>query len=247
MKTRSKKILFTSKELKDNDLLDCFAACYIKDGYIEINQNGTVSKLVAINKLDAKLRVSHHFELVIASLCITYYFLKEYHRNIEVNDELLLNALNSYNGLEHRFELLYDNSNVKIINDSAASTPESVIYAIDSCDMLPLTLILGGGGHKNLSFEKLSQRLVQDNIHVVLYRNDSTSDIILKLLSNLKYNNYTVINSLKEATLLGLNKVQEESGTLLLSPGCSGAPYFTDMFERGNLFKKFVKELINGN
>ncbi len=245
--TKSKKVLFTSEELKDNDLPNYFAVCFIKDGYITLNQNGDFYKLAPVNQLNTTLRVSHHFELVVASICTAYYYIKEFYINIELNENLLLKALNSYNGLEHRFELLNTNSNFAVINDSAASTPESVMFAIESCDKLPITLIIGGGGHKNLSFEKLSHRLVQSNINVVLYRNDSTSEIILKLLSNLKYDNYTIVDSLKEATSVGLKKAQDENGTLLLSSGCSGAPYFTDMFERGNLFKKYVNELIHGN
>lgn len=245
--SNSKKILFTSDEFDENELPECFAWCCLKDGYITMIQNNTQIQLVSINQLNPKLRISHHFELVIASVCIVYIYLKEYYSSIGLNENKFSEALNSYNGLEHRFELLKTNSKATVINDSAASTPESVLFAIESCSKLPVTLILGGGGHKNLSFERLAEKIVSNKIHVILFQNDQTSELILRLLSNLKYDNYTFVNSLNEATRVGYKQIEKEEGTLLLSSGCSGAPYYTDMFERGKLFKQYINEIIYGN
>ncbi|MCK5029415.1 MAG: UDP-N-acetylmuramoyl-L-alanine--D-glutamate ligase [Bacteroidales bacterium] len=247
LQSNSKKILFTSDELDENKLPECFALCCLKNGFITMIQDKAQIQLVSINQLNPKLLISHHFELVIASICIAYIYLNEYYSSIVIDENKLSKALNSFNGLEHRFELLKTNSKATVINDSAASTPESVVFALDSCRKLPVSLILGGGGHKNLSFEKLAEKIVINKIHVILFQNDSTSELISRLLCNLKYNNYTFVDSLKEATKIGYKQAVMDKGTLLLSSGCSGAPYFTDMFERGKLFKQYINEIIYGN
>ena len=38
------------------------------------------------------------------------------------------------------------------------------------------------------------------------------------------------------AVEFGLSALQGKKGTLLLSPGCSGAPKYVDLFERGDIF-----------
>jgi UDP-N-acetylmuramoylalanine--D-glutamate ligase len=243
----AKKILFTSEEIVQSTLPESVDICFVHQGYITLIMNGVNLKLVRFEQLEPQLRIKHHFELVIAAICIVYVYLIKFHDNYSIDGNDLLEALNSYKGIEHRFEIVFNNTHCTIINDSAASTPESAICALQACRHKKIILIAGGGGHKNLSYLNLVNEIINRKVFVILFNNDDTSIIFKQYFDDVKYDKYHFVDSLKEACKMAYYLVQKEDATLLMSPACSGAPFFRDMFERGSLFKKYIFKLLDEN
>ncbi len=68
-------------------------------------------------------------------------------------------ALCAFAGLEHRLEFVRQRRGVRFLNDSIATTPESVMVAVDAFTE-PKVFILGGYD-KHLSFDPLAEHLVR--------------------------------------------------------------------------------------
>ncbi len=239
LKCYAKKILFAYDEKHIKRHQDYYGACFLRDNNIIIRIGIDEHKIISLDNINPELLLSHRLELLIASVCTVYFFIKEYQENIDLQEEKIEYALNSFPGLENRYETIVDETGFKVINDSSASTPESVIKAIEATKICPIVLIAGGGGHKNLNFDELTQKIVDKNIQVILYNNDATSDIFIKHFINSNYKRYKSVDTLKRAVEAAFNEIKNRKGTVLLSPGCSGAPFFRDMFERGELFKNY--------
>ena len=209
---------------------------------IIIKEGDKIIEIIALNALQGELKIPHHLTLLLASICNVYFYLKHTQSPL-FSHTLLHDAIKRFKGLSHRFECIPPPGAYTIINDSSASTPESVLLALEVPLPEPVVLLMGGGNHKNLSFDNVVKKIIKKKIYVVLLENDSTSLLIKNHFVNKKYKKYTLISSFKEAVVYALSVLKKsERGSLLLSPGCSGAPYFKDMFERGNLFKKYINE-----
>jgi UDP-N-acetylmuramoylalanine--D-glutamate ligase len=79
-------------------------------------------------------------------------------RILGVPQELAREALTQYRALPHRLELVRELDGVRFYNDSIATTPESVIAAIDS--FAEAKVLILGGYDKKISFAELADRVV---------------------------------------------------------------------------------------
>jgi len=128
---------------------------------------------------------------------------------------------------------------VTYLNDSAASTPESVELALQALSG-PIALIFGGGGDKKLSYERLAQAIAERVDHLIVFEGDGIAARVLPLLHTYK-GRLATVRAMDEAVVEGQQALAAlGGGTLLLSSGCSGWPRFPDMFVRGRLFCEAV-------
>ena len=219
--------------------------CFIADGMIHIRGNGIKTGIIPVSELPEEFIPHQHLALLLASLCSVYFYIKRCNLNL-FDTAKIVQAIRSFEGVPHRFETIYKDDRYMVINDSSASTPESVLYALQNELRQPVALMMGGGHHKNLSFEKVIAQIIKKNIKVLLLKDDLTSDILREHFNKAGYADFVTETSFRSAvekaySLLTSNK----EGTILLSPGCSGSPYFTDMFERGDRFRKYIAEIIS--
>ena len=150
-------------------------------------------------------------------------------------------GLVSFPGLPHRFQHLPSPEGFFIINDSAASTPDSALLALSAVQEDPLVLIAGGGGHKDLDFSRFASAAVEKAVQIILFDGDPASGRLLEQRAVRKFGNVKIASKMGEAVEIGFDTLRQTGrGTLLLSPGCSGAPFFRDMFDRGEQFIKAV-------
>lgn len=149
-------------------------------------------------------------------------------------------GLASFPGLAHRMELLPAPRGYVIINDSAASTPESALLALAEVRQRPLALIAGGGGVKNLDLAGFAAAAAGAEL-LILFRDDPASEALRTFPEVAGKPGLQCAATMEEAVETGLAFLRRAGGgTLLLSPGCSGAPFFPDMFVRGELFRAAV-------
>ncbi|NJO88872.1 MAG: UDP-N-acetylmuramoyl-L-alanine--D-glutamate ligase, partial [Chloroflexia bacterium] len=235
------KTFYSRSDLSFVSLRRNESACYIQSDMIFYKDNNICEEIGNIIDLKS-IYAEHQLELVLASVCITITYLRR--NNFTLNNDILaiiLEGIKAFKGLEHRFETIYNSGKLLVINDSAASTPESTIKAIESIGN-ELILITGGGGHKNLDYSQLAKKILQMDIQTILFANDEPSEILIKLFNQYKYTNYTIVRDLKMAVKIAYDMTVEDSEKtiILFSPACSGYPMYTDMFVRGIMFKQAV-------
>lgn len=149
-------------------------------------------------------------------------------------------AMRSYRGLEHRIEFVAEKNGVVFINDSKATTIESVLAAVDSCQSRlaergRLHLLLGGRD-KNLPWEELTK--LRENPNLVFHffgEYGPEAQKKSKLLGNSS-----------DKLSIALNTASSQIGpgdVVLLSPGGSSLDEFKSFEERGDFFKNWVKSL----
>ncbi|MEW6616304.1 MAG: UDP-N-acetylmuramoyl-L-alanine--D-glutamate ligase [Thermodesulfobacteriota bacterium] len=145
-------------------------------------------------------------------------------------------ALNSFDGLEHRMEFVEEISGVKYYNDSKATNIGAVEKALESFKQ-PIILI-AGGRDKGTGYESLNE-LVKRRVKKLILIGEAR-EIIFKSLGSMT-------QSLKADTLeeaVELAWLQSSNGdVVLLSPACSSYDMFNNYEERGEVFKATVRKL----
>ncbi len=209
--------------------------CFVEDGWITWRDTEVV-KLIRRDSLPEHMAVPVHFDLIPPAVCCAVASGAD---TLSVSD-----GTATFPGIPHRFQFAGRYGKISFINDSAATTPDSVIRAIMNLDGGKLVLIAGGGGHKNLDYGPLASIIRMRAHRVILFGDDPASARLRRELNGINEDRLRVAVNMAEAVDIGINCLDpDEGGTLLLSPGCSGAPFFVDLFERGEQFISCIKAL----
>lgn len=147
-----------------------------------------------------------------------------------------LQALTTFTGLAHRFQLAYDHNGVRWINDSKATNVGSTEAALNGLHVdSTLHLLLGGDG-KSADFSPLNRYLQGNNIHLYCFGRDGAE------LAALRPEAATRTNTMEEAMRIIADKVQP-GDMVLLSPACASLDQFKNFEQRGDVFTRLAKEL----
>jgi len=164
-----------------------------------------------------------------------------------IEPSVIQTALYEFKGLEHRLELVRELDGVRYFNDSLATTPESVMVAIDSFSE-PLVLILGGYD-KKISFTALADKLVNTpNVKAAILigqvRDKLTFEIQQgKQRARVEFPECILADSLTEAVTLARQQVQP-GAVVLLSPACASYDMFQNFRQRGEKFRRLVRDFV---
>lgn len=231
IKSVSKKYFFSSTQSPMNKDL---SGSFIQNNKIVWKDGATTTEVISIDSLPEHLRVPLHLNLILPAVCLAVA------KGIDVNR--IAEGISSFPGIPHRFQLVAKKDNLSFINDSAATTPNSVIKALDSVRKGKIVLIAGGGGHKNLNYADMVTKISKKTELVVLFKNDPASTKIREELKKINFSNFEIAKDMQEAVTIAKQHIKDgEEATILLSPGCSGAPFFVDLFQRGN---QFISEVL---
>jgi len=158
-------------------------------------------------------------------------------RAAEIKNDAIRESLQSFEGVEHRLEIVRIVDGVKYINDSKATNINAVWFALDSF-RVPLTLIIGGRDKGNNYADLIPQ--IKEKVHTVIAIGES-QDKIEEQLGDLPLDIFKV-NSLAEAVRKSA-KVARKGEVVLLSPACASFDMFDDYEHRGKVFKEEVNKL----
>ncbi len=225
----SKRYFFSSTRSLGNNI-----GCCIQNGWI-IWKGKETTQIIHKDSLPEHMAVPLHMNLIPPAVCCAVAAGVDKHKIAE--------GIASFPGIPHRFQFAGKKGRITFINDSAATTPDSVVKAINSLNGKKLVLIAGGGGHKNLDYRPLAE-LIGKKVHcTILFQDDPASIKLRKELGNTKPGQLKTASDMQEAVDMGMSCLNpEEDGTLLLSPGCSGAPFFVDLFQRGEQFLECIRK-----
>lgn len=143
----------------------------------------------------------------------------------------------SFKGLEHRLEKAGELDQVVFYNDSKATNVDASLKSIQSFSG-PITIILGGRD-KGGDFVQL-RKPVQKKVKTIVVIGEA-SDKIQKSLNDTVP--MTQASDMKEAVHLAYSAAAPK-GVVLLAPGCTSFDMFQNFEERGKVFKREVKALI---
>lgn len=139
-----------------------------------------------------------------------------------------------------RQQKVFENKNFTIINDSAGTSPDATIAAIEKFKGKNFVLI-SGGTNKELDFVELAKKIKKDVPLENLYLLEGTATN--KLIAELKKINYIKgdfeayenLDEILDIISAGYNK-----GTVVFSPGAASFGKFKNEFDRGDTFNKLA-------
>lgn len=205
--------------------------CYVngKDEIV-LNVEGESSKLAEATEL--KLRGRHNLENVTSASLAAYI--------AGVSPDVISGVIKSFQGLEHRLELVREIGGVKYYNDSFSTVPETAIAAIDSFTE-PIILIAGGSDKKS-DYSELGQKIAGSNVKYVILIGEMAEKIAKSIPSTYSGEIITGASEMNEIVKIASEKASK-GDVVLLSPACASFGLFENYKDRGDQFKRVVNEL----
>lgn len=158
-------------------------------------------------------------------------------RALDIRKESIRKSLTHFKGVEHRLEHVLKIHGIHFINDSKATNVNSTWYALES---MPDNLIwIAGGMDKGNDYTALRE-LVRQKVKAIICLGVDNSKIhqAFKDLVGTIVDTGTAQEAVHTAYYLS-----KKGDTVLLSPACASFDLFESYEDRGNQFKKAVREL----
>ena len=199
---------------------------FIKDGdmYVRTGQDFTTMSV-----FDFALKGKHNqYNTMAACVAAT---------TLDIRKDKIRDAVQNFQSLEHRMEHVATVRGVEFINDSKATNVNSTWYALES--MTKPTVLILGGVDKGNDYSLIAE-LVKEKVKAIICLGTDNTKIheafknIITLIEN--------VASAEEA-VQGAFHFAAKGDVVLLSPACASFDLFKNYEDRGNQFKKAVKEL----
>ncbi len=229
-----------------------------KDDILILNYNNSETK-----KLSSEARSKVYFfkdSNVSAAISVAKLF--------KISKKDIKKILSDFKGVPNRQELVAVKRGVKYINDTTATTPQSVILAVKTFKKrFPKSeiILIAGGVDKKLSYKNLAKEIQENIAHLILLPGTASNKLRKELGSFFKEPSSFKVKSMKEAVKKA-RSLAKKGDVVLLSPGAAsftplevtktkkkhkapkplmGFNLFKNEFDRGEQFNKNVKTLIS--
>ena len=160
-----------------------------------------------------------------------------------VGDEDIRHVARNFGGVEHRIELVRIKDGVRYYNDSIASSPSRTIAGLNS--FKEKVLLIAGGYDKHIPYDVLGPYLCRSV--KTLYVNGATGGQIRAAAENCpdyKPGHPEIVDCADFTDAVYKAAAAAKDGdVVLMSPASAAFDQFKNFMERGNYFKKLVKEL----
>ncbi|MGC8869143.1 MAG: UDP-N-acetylmuramoyl-L-alanine--D-glutamate ligase [Sulfurihydrogenibium sp.] len=177
-----------------------------------------------------KLIGLHNLQNIMASILAAYLYGLDLDKVLEV--------IEKFEPLPHRIEFVANIKGISFYNDSKATTVQAVEKAIDSFDKNVILIL--GGINKGGDFSTLKDKLKEKVKKAIIIGRDKEE--IKRMIE--EYTDVELSSSLEDAVMKAFNSA-ENGYTVILSPGCASFDMFKSYADRGENFKKIVKNLEN--
>jgi len=199
---------------------------FIKDGDMYIR---TGEDFTSMSIYDFALKGKHNQYNTMAA-CVAGYIM-------DIRKDKIREAVQDFQGLEHRMEPVLTVRGVEFINDSKATNVNSTWYALES--MTKPTILIIGGVDKGNDYSLLQDMVMEKVKGIICLGIDNR-----KIHEAFNKTVATIIdtNSAVEAVRTAFH-LASKGDVVLLSPACASFDLFKNYEDRGNQFKKAVREL----
>ena len=155
-----------------------------------------------------------------------------------ITKEDIRKALSDFQGVEHRLEKVARVRGIDFINDSKATNVNSCWYALQS--MTTKTVLILGGKDKGNDYTEIEE-LVREKCSALVYLG-LHNEKLHEFFDRLGLPVAEVQTGMKDAVEAAY-KLAKKGETVLLSPCCASFDLFKSYEDRGEQFKKYVREL----
>ena len=156
---------------------------------------------------------------------------------LNIRNEQLRESLSDFVGVEHRLEHFLKVHGIEFINDSKATNVNSTWYALESINK-PIVWIVGGvdkGNDYSMLFEQVKEKVKA----IVCLGKDNSK---LHAAFGDKIKNMVDTGNMEEAVKTAYY-LARNGDTVLLSPACASFDLFENYEDRGDQFKREVRNL----
>ena len=163
-------------------------------------------------------------------------FAYAFSKLLKIRDEDFIEAVNSFVGLPHRYEVFLKKNGNIFINDSKATSFEAAKYALSNSKNI--YWILGGVPKIN---DKFFLTGIKKNI-IKCYIIGKNSNFFQKQIKNKI--NFAITRNLKKTLIKIFKDIKlsnKKDNTILLSPAAASYDQFMNFEKRGNYFKKLSR------
>lgn len=158
--------------------------------------------------------------------------------HVGASEAALRCALERFVPIEHRIEPVADVSGVHFVNDSKATNTDAVEKALTAFPAKTIVVLLGGHD-KGTNLDSLAQAVAERCHAAVCY--GEAGERIAQALEAAGASAVIRAPHLREAFAAAVG-ASRSGDTVLLSPACSSFDEFSNMGERGRLFKALVAD-----
>ncbi len=203
---------------------------FLRDGEIILKLGGAEQRICSADEI--KLLGRHNLENVLAACAIAAVAGASW--------QAMADVATTFEGVEHRLELVREMGGVRYYNDSIATSPERTVAALRSFDQ-PIVL-LAGGRDKHLPWDEMARLTLQKVRRLILF--GEAAPVIENAIRVSGYWEEFVhrCQTLDEAVETAVREA-EPGDVVLLSPGGTSFDAFSDFVERGERFRELVRAL----
>jgi UDP-N-acetylmuramoylalanine--D-glutamate ligase len=199
---------------------------FIKDGDMYVR---TGEEFTSMSVYDFALKGKHNQYNTMAA-CVAGSIM-------DIRKEKIREAVQDFQNLEHRMEPVATIRGVEFINDSKATNVNSTWYALES--MTKPTILILGGVDKGNDYSLITE-LVKEKVKAIICLgtdNRKLHEAFGNIVSPI-VNTGSALEAVHAAYLFAT-----KGDVVLLSPACASFDLFKNYEDRGNQFKKAVKDL----
>ncbi len=148
--------------------------------------------------------------------------------------------------VRYRQELVFKNDQLKIYNDTSATSPEATIKALERFSESSKNIILvTGGTDKNLNFSSWAKTVKKlSSPQKTIFLSGSATQKMKKELDWVEFLEY---ETLKECFEKAVKLAQGGSSIILFSPSSKSFEKFKNEFDRGEKFNEIVNLYASDN
>jgi UDP-N-acetylmuramoylalanine--D-glutamate ligase len=154
-------------------------------------------------------------------------------------DDAIARAVAGFTGVPYRQELIRELDGVQFVDDTAATTPDATLAALQAI-VRPVVLIVGGAD-KDLDFTALGHAVQAPDSAVkatVLLRGSATPKLAAALGTKAGPQFADFRQAVEHAA-----QIAAPGDVVLLSPACASFGMFANEFDRGDQFNEIVRAL----
>jgi len=219
-KTKAQLIPFSLTKTFEN-------GAFIKDKNMEVNIINEEEFIMETEYI--ALEGKHNMKNAMAATSVA--------KLMKIRNATIRESLSNFQGVEHRLEKVLKIQNVQYINDSKATNVNATFFALDSMNA-PTVWIVGGVDKGNDYHELMS--MVREKVKAIICLGVDNKKII-DVFGNV-VDIMVEVDNMEDAVKMA-QRLTEKGDAVLLSPACASFDLFENYEDRGNQFKKAVRNL----
>ena len=158
-----------------------------------------------------------------------------------VPDGIIRDFARTFNGVEHRIELVRTYHGVRYYNDSIATSPARTIAGLNSFS--ERVILIAGGKDKGIPYDSVGP-VINDRVKLLLLCG-ATAGVIRRSVEQAdNYNGLEILDVKDYHEVVAIADSRAVEGdVVILSPASTSFDRFANFMERGRVFKDIVNQL----